>query len=236
MKRAIQLSAIGVVAASLMIGAGASTGAGSGGPPLVCHEFEIGDAASLPLSGRSGASTRGKLAAETLDLLKPQMPIIVRMETLRRAVVLGAQEPGVVREIMSALQARVLDSEARGASDALSWFDAAFLAASWDQWDSDRAPDVGVADGCVGYAWLRKAIASGKEAPEMEFAAALVTHPAMHRETQRLYEEHLAKAAGGAASGSLLEQNMKTHCQNWSQSYETLKMKGGAGSDSDRNR
>jgi hypothetical protein len=108
----------------------------------------------------------------------------------------------------------------------MAWFDAAFLAASWDQMDESRAPKVGVADGCVGYAWLKKAISVSPDAPEMEFAAALLTHPAMRKDTKGVHEAHLSRAAAGATKGSLLELNLKAHCENWNRSYDALKNAG----------
>jgi len=61
------------------------------GPPLLCHPFDIGNAKSLPwtgtgwnLSGNENYNTKN-LAHDTMALLDANTPIIVRMETLRRA-------------------------------------------------------------------------------------------------------------------------------------------------------
>src|SRR5437667_464617 len=68
------------------------------GPPLICHPLDIGGAKSLPWIGGdrpSGADWRGvdpnynlgQLVVDTLALLTPDTPVLVRMETMRRATV-----------------------------------------------------------------------------------------------------------------------------------------------------
>ena len=62
------------------------------GPPLVCHPFEIGNARSLPWSGSQWRSVdksydANRLVEDTRVLLTPQTPVLVRMETLRRATI-----------------------------------------------------------------------------------------------------------------------------------------------------
>jgi hypothetical protein len=215
----------------VMTAAFAGSGNEVAGPPMICSEIKIGEARTLALDGRGV-----NLVPDTLALLEAKTPVLVRMETLRRALSRGATQPAVLQELLCALQSRVLDQEARGKGDALAWFDAGYIAASWSQLDQERAPEIGLAEGCVGYAWLRKALALGKDPAEMEFAAALATHPAMHKGTHELYKRHLEKAVAGAAPGSLLEQNVKAHCENWNESYEQIKQKGGSERDAGRNR
>ncbi len=60
------------------------------GPPLICHTIEIGQAKSLPwishswnLSGGENYDTKN-LVKDTLEILGPTTPVLVRMETLRR--------------------------------------------------------------------------------------------------------------------------------------------------------
>src|SRR5256885_6871456 len=62
------------------------------GPPLVCHPFEIGNARSLPWSGAQWRDVDknydiSRLVEDTLRVLTPETPVLVRMETLRRATV-----------------------------------------------------------------------------------------------------------------------------------------------------
>ena len=63
------------------------------GPPLLCHPFDIGAAASLPWDG-AGGWFQGKsdyqlnrLVADTEAIPQPGTPVIVRRETLRRAAI-----------------------------------------------------------------------------------------------------------------------------------------------------
>jgi hypothetical protein len=43
---------------------------------------------------------------DTLTLLTPSMPVIVRMETLRRATIYAAAKPDLAKELMGALRTR----------------------------------------------------------------------------------------------------------------------------------
>src|SRR5258708_1602848 len=71
---------------------------GQAGPPLICHTIEIGQAKSLPwishdwnLSGGENYDTKN-LVRDTLEILAPSAPVLVRMETLRtRTGALGAR-------------------------------------------------------------------------------------------------------------------------------------------------
>jgi hypothetical protein len=84
------------------------------GPPLLCFPFEIGAARSLPMSTDAAKHWRAidpkydvaHLVADTLSLLVPSTPTIVRMETLRRATVYASAHPALAVELMSALKAR----------------------------------------------------------------------------------------------------------------------------------
>src|SRR5947209_13363725 len=68
------------------------------GPPLICHPYNIGDAKSLPWGANSANwdnpdpnyNVKG-LRADTLKLLDDTAPVLVRMESLRRATVYGDQ-------------------------------------------------------------------------------------------------------------------------------------------------
>src|SRR5688500_4770321 len=62
------------------------------GTPLICHPYIIGAASSLPGSdgdwkGVNPSYDRTHLVRDTLALLNADTPIIVRMETLRRAAI-----------------------------------------------------------------------------------------------------------------------------------------------------
>src|SRR6186997_2537601 len=60
------------------------------GPPLLCHEIQIGDAKSLPWGKDTFDKAKSYDAAsvvdDTLKLLDGELPVLARMETIRRAV------------------------------------------------------------------------------------------------------------------------------------------------------
>src|SRR5213592_2238862 len=163
------------------------------GPPLICHSVEIGPAKSLPwishnwnLSGGETYDTKN-LVRDTLEILAPDTPILVRMETLRRATLYTRKDPVVAKELLTRLDARATSAESSGHPDALAWFDVGYLAETYKQWIGQNLPhmtdgmrmDANPAAGVDGYAMVKKAIAL-REAdlhgdPQMEFAAALIT-------------------------------------------------------------
>src|SRR5215472_8249437 len=110
------------------------------GPPLICHAFEIGQAKSLPwishnwnLSGSENYDTKN-LASDTLEILKPDTPVLVRMETLRRATLYARKDPLAAKELLARLHARATAAESAGHPDALAWFDAGYIAETYKQW------------------------------------------------------------------------------------------------------
>jgi len=195
------------------------------GPPLTCHPFNIGNAKSLPWSSQLW-NLEGKpdydvsrLVQDTLALLTPDTPIIVRMETLRRAALYSKRDPVIARDLLGKLEARASDSDGKGNPDALAWFDLGYLAETIKQanmtwrklasggWEPVLNPSA--ATGVDGYAYVLKAIKLRGEDADMEFAAALVT---MYPRQQKLCDEHLRKAKLGAREGTLLAKNLIT---NW---------------------
>lgn len=192
------------------------------GPPLICHPFDIGGAKSLPWMGgdrQSGRDWRGvdpnyaisRLVEDTLALLTPEQPVIVRMETLRRAAVYGAwalrdrevrysvKDEEVARELLDRLLARAKDAEAKGKPDALAWFDAGYLAETYKQ--------AGLTIDVKGYDLVAKAIALRGQDPVIEFAAAIITEGG----PSKAHREHFQKAVNGAKDGSLLAKNLVIH-------------------------
>jgi hypothetical protein len=203
----------GLVAALLIL-----VGVAQAGPPLICHSIEIGNARSLPwishswnLSGSENYDTKN-LVRDTLEILGPDTPVLVRMETLRRATLYARKDPLAAKELLARLHARATAAESAGHPDALAWFDAGYLAETYKQWIGQKwmrvSPDeVNPAAGLDGYALVKKAIALRAADPQMQFAAALITL-AGPAEEHRQYAE---KAILGAKSDSLLAGNLKAH-------------------------
>jgi hypothetical protein len=188
------------------------------GPPLICHTIEIGQAKSLPwishswnLSGGENYDTKN-LVPDTLDILTPDTPVLVRMETLRRATLYARKDPLAAKELLARLHARATSAESSGHSDALAWFDVGYLAETYKQWigqswmrvsNDEQNPAAGV----DGYALVKKAIGLRDSDPQMEFAAALITLSGPQEE----HRQHSLKAIAGAKTDPLLAQNLATH-------------------------
>src|SRR6184192_520658 len=181
------------------------------GPPLICHAFEIGQAHSLPLasnswnlSGSENYNTKN-LANDTLEILQPDTPVLVRMETLRRATLYARRDPLAAKALLAKLHARATSAETAGHPDALAWFDAGYLAESYKQWIGKDQPNP--AAGIDGYSWVKRAISLRGKDPQIEFAAALITIGGPAKDCQK----HAQKAIAGAKTDPLLAQNLATH-------------------------
>ena len=190
------------------------------GPPLICHAIEIGQAKSLPwishswnLSGNENYDLK-KLVPDTLAILDSNAPVLVRMETLRRATVYSRQDPQAARELLSKLVARSTEAENAGHPDALAYFDAGYLIECYKQWIGRNLPhmtdgmrmDPNPAASVDGYALVKKAISLRGVDPEMEFAAALITLEG----PQSGHRDHVLKAMAGSKSDALLAQNLNS--------------------------
>jgi hypothetical protein len=187
------------------------------GPPLICHTIEIGDAKSLPwvshswnLDGGENYDTRN-LVRDTLEILGPNAPVLVRMETLRRATLYARKDPGAAKGLLARLQARAASAEASGHADALAWFDVGYLAETYKQWIGQpwmriNKDEQNPASGLDGYALVQKALALRGPDPQMEFAAALIALSGH----QTVHGEHAQKAIAGAKSDPLLARNLAT--------------------------
>jgi hypothetical protein len=178
------------------------------GPPLICHPLDIGAARSLPwngtawdLAGNENYDTRN-LVRDTLAILDGGAPVIVRMETLRRATLYARKDSQAGKELLTKLYQRATAREAAGHPDAFAWFDAGYLAAAYRQ---GLGKDQNPAAGIDGYSLVAKALAlGGQKDPEMEFAAALITLEG----PQQAHQEHSQKALAGAKNDPVLARNL----------------------------
>ena len=190
------------------------------GPPLLCHPFEIGTARSLPWDGNwSQGKADYKIAnliPETEALLTPATPVLVRMETLRRAALYASTNAQVANQLLSRLLARANESETGGRPDALALLDAAYVAEAFREIASLSGADftaraegvratLGRAD---GYVLISKSISARPEDPAIQFAAALIAAD----KNRSHYTDHAAKARAGAARDPLLARNL-SHVQ-----------------------
>jgi hypothetical protein len=210
--------AIGLAALSLLL---AFNDEALGCPPPLCQPFEIGDARSLPWDGDQWRDVKtdydlNRLVEDTLAILGPETPAIVRMETLRRATIYAVwamidEEVGIevkdlkiARELIARLQTRA--REAKGKAEALALFDLGYLAENYRR-ATRMADRVGLIGEIDGYGLIVKAIGLRGSDPEMEFAAALVTDESKSDERQ----QHVKKAFAGAIVNELLSRNLARH-------------------------
>lgn len=197
------------------------------GPPLLCHPFEIGNARSLPWSGAEWRAVDksysiDRLIDDTVALLTPETPVLVRMETLRRATVYAVwsmndykvgykvKDDKVATELLARLKARTHTAKSDKSAVALAMFDYGYLVESYKQaiWDPHASPGAKLASDIDGYGLIVKSIAMRGSDPEMEYAAALSCMGRKKEAGQDAYVAHVQKALAGAQEGSLLARNM----------------------------
>jgi hypothetical protein len=175
------------------------------GPPLICWPLEIGDAKSLPWDSRKGEKADypiDRLVEDTLPLLSPDTPVLVRMETLRRATIYAHKDARVASDLLARVKARALDAEAKGKPDADACFDAGYLIECYRHISLISRLKTW-ATGPDGYDYVLKGIGLSGGNPEMAFGAALVAEGLKKRDP-----EHLQKALTGADDNSLLARNL----------------------------
>lgn len=185
------------------------------GTPLICHPYAIGAAATLPGSdgswkGVNPAYDRKNLARDTLAALQPDTPVLVRMETLRRAAIYATAgmrgwETGAYttddRAVASALLGKLRErmNAATGSGRALAVFDVGFFTETLRQTNLDSSLN--------GYDLLVQALELRGADPEMEFALALASSWPKRKE----HAQHVARARAGAKNGTLLAANLASH-------------------------
>lgn len=212
------------------------------GPPLICHPFEIGAAKSLPWSGSEWRTVRAdydlnRLVDDTLALLGPETPILVRMETMRRATIYSVwamydrevgynvKDKTASAKLLARLMDRVQQSTRAGKPDALALFDAGYLAASYR---NARVYAAGNPENEIdGYGMVLKALSMRGNDAEMEFAASLAvyTNNLARNDQHEAHRRHLQKAMAGAKDGSLLAQTLVHHYGQRGQSIADLRAK-----------
>jgi hypothetical protein len=196
-------SRLAIGLAAVMLGL---TSSAMAGPPLICHPIAIGQGKSLPWvdlnyhKGDGGYDLQN-LTKDTLAILDSNTPVLVRMETLRRATLYARQDPQVAKELLTRLHARATNAGVDNIG-ALAWFDVGYLSEAYKQWMGKDEPNP--AAGVDGYSWVKKAIDMRGQDPEMEFAAALITLTGPESD----HRDHVQKAITGAKNDPLLAQNL----------------------------
>ncbi len=190
------------------------------GPPLICHPFDIGTAASLPF-GSAAEGWRGwqntlpsydrtRLVDDTLALLTPATPVIVRMETLRRASAYSVDEPALANRLLAALAARAAKAP-RTPAEGLASFDHGYLVETYRQLGQRGVALKATIDGVDGYALVKAALAQMPDDAGLQFAAALITNTP---DGQAMHAAHVRKARALARTDTLVARNVATHFSN----------------------
>lgn len=200
------LTTIGFAALGTMFAAHA-------GPPLICHPYNIGGAKLLPWTAGTNWDNPDKsyniknLATDTVAILDQTPTVLVRMETMRRAVLYGSRDHDAARALLAQLKAREAASETRKTPGSAAIFDYGYFLSSLKQIEWLYKEDLTA--GADGYQFVQKALAIEPDSSEMHFAAAIMTS-SPPRPSER--DEHLRKARA-AKNDSLLAQNLSTHFQ-----------------------
>lgn len=190
------------------------------GPPLLCHPFDIAGARSLPWDGTAswfdGADGYDiqRVVEDTTALLTPDTPVIVRMETLRRAAIYASADEKVASRLLTTVMARARTLEANGRGDALAFHDAAYVIEALREIGQVRARGglssasgdmLALVAGIDGYALVRKALALRPDDPALAFAAALIAAP----NNREAFRTHAQTARAGVQRDALLARNIK---------------------------
>jgi hypothetical protein len=189
------------------------------GPPLLCHPFDIGTAASLPWSGTASwfdgkaDYSLANLVADTEALLTPSTPVIVRMETLRRASIYSSRDPKIASALLERLTAKAQASKAAAHPDALALLDAAYATEALRQITTiggipgfkDQINGIkDVISNADGWQYMKASLAARPDDPAFEFAAALIAAD----KDRGAYTTHAEKARAGAGKDALLARNL----------------------------
>ncbi|MBL8143104.1 MAG: hypothetical protein JNM38_18450 [Acidobacteria bacterium] len=181
------------------------------GPPLVCFPADIGSAASLPWGPGTGWNTpspsydRTRVVDDALALLTPTTPVVVRMETLRRATIYASTDATRAARLIEALRART------SAPDALAMFDYGYAIEVMRQAQHSTRIALPVpADS--GVVLVERALASRRGDGAMHYAVAL-----MHVGTRAAgaATAHLDAAVAAASHDAQLARTIDAHAELW---------------------
>lgn len=179
------------------------------GPPLICHPFETESTRLIAWGKGTGWNTPdprydvNRLVADTAAVLAPDLPVLTRMENLRRASIYAMRDPRIAEQLLKTLMARAVGTT----TDGYAWFDAGYLIEAYKQGVHlrEKTSDAGWTgvDETLrvdGYGFVKKAMAMAGANPAMELAASLMTQGAVA-------DAHRSRAAS-AGPGSLVVRNL----------------------------
>ncbi|MBA2355625.1 MAG: hypothetical protein H0V80_13275, partial [Acidobacteria bacterium] len=181
------------------------------------HPFDIGTAASLPFGPASlgwqaldPSYDKSRLVQDTIALLTPATPVIVRMETLRRATAYAATDRAMAERLLAAVRARATKAAATP-DEGLRLFDVGYLIETYRQIEGHSPTLAGVRSNTDGYALVRRALELHPDSGAMQFAAALITTTSRGARGTPAHLTHLEKARSGARADAMVARNLATH-------------------------
>ena len=244
MKKAarIGVSALATLVISLIV----SVDGVLAGPPLLCHAIEIGEAKSLPWGGGAWQSDKIDLkddafVARTLELLSPDVAVLTRMETIRRATIHAAERPKAADALLSGIHARVAKMNAAKEPDAIILFDLGYFMACYIQmnivtdhnstgYSGKERKALAVPDEPRPYELVKKSASLSPADASIEFALALLTSYPTHA----AHKTHLQNAVAGATEGSFLATNLVQHFGRQGQTLTDLRTSFGIAANGER--
>jgi hypothetical protein len=177
------------------------------GPPMICHPYITGNEPSLPWGSDKSVWSAvdpkydtANLAVDTMKLLDSGLPMLTRMETLRRAAVYTSKNSAAGLDLVSRLIARALEAEVKGQTNSLALFDAGFFVESMKQLGQASKTNVYIT--VDGYDWAKRSVPGLQDKLAAEFALGLM------QSYTSWPNEHVRRAVAGAHEGSLLAQNL----------------------------
>jgi hypothetical protein len=180
------------------------------GPPLLCFPFDIGPATSLPWDkdnnqwkGMRADYDVSHLAADTVALLTPTTPVLVRMETLRRAALYATKDDKVAHGLVDTLVFRAKKAANAAPTDAaLAEFDAGYLIETLKQTTYFAPSTASIVETRDGYVMVEHSLTLRNNDPSIAFAAALMTWGKAD------HNAHVQRAKAGATADMLLARNI----------------------------
>ncbi len=175
------------------------------GPPLLCHPFEIGPATSLPWNAGQWRGTRAdydlsRLNRDVLALLTPTTPVVVRMETLRRATLYATADARVAQGLLDTVRAHARSGDTTG----LAEFDAGYLIETYKQAAVLSPAFAEIVRGLDGYAMVTHSLKARHDDPAIAFAAAIMTSTG-----DEGHRDYAKTAQAGATADLLLARNLE---------------------------
>src|SRR5262249_43774732 len=143
------------------------------------------------------------LTGDTVALLTPSTPILVRMETLRRAALYATKDDHAAHGLVDTLVTRAKKSASASRGEAaLAEFDAGYLIETMKQ-VAPISPTTGaIVASMDGYSMVQHSLTLTNDDPSIALAAALMTWG------KAGHDAHVQRAKAGATADMLLAKNI----------------------------